>query len=226
MDSFVHTGPLGPRDVPQVFVRRCCSAFTGASFRVRVPPACARLLPWLASMHLGQRVGLDVAKTEVVQVAGRGVLLVERFDRGPSGTRRAFVSALTILGLHELAGRHATYHDLAEIIRQRFVRRKHTLYELLGLIVFNILVGNTDDHARNHPAFWDGERLELTPAYDICPHTRTGGEQAQAMAIGRNGERAAAGDDVLAGSPSLRTDGARRANGYRQSASGDQRGVG
>jgi serine/threonine protein kinase HipA of HipAB toxin-antitoxin module len=34
---------------------------------------------------------------------------------------------------------------------------------------FNILVGDTDDHARNHAAFWDGKLLELTPAYDICP---------------------------------------------------------
>jgi len=54
---------------------------------------------------------------------------------------------------------------------------------LFARIVFNIVVGNTDDHARNHAAFWDGERLELTPAYDICPQARVGGEQAQAMAI-------------------------------------------
>ena len=142
-----------------------------------------------AAMLLGDRVGLDVAETKVVQIAGRDVLLVERFDRGSNGTRRAFVSALTILGLHELAGRHATYHDLADVIRQRFVARRRTLHELFARIVFNILVGNTDDHARNHAAFWDGERLELTPAYDICPQVRAGGEQAQAMAIAPDGAR-------------------------------------
>jgi serine/threonine-protein kinase HipA len=36
-------------------------------------------------------------------------------------------------------------------------------------IVFNIVIGNTDDHARNHAAFWDGTHLDLTPAYDLCP---------------------------------------------------------
>jgi serine/threonine-protein kinase HipA len=45
------------------------------------------------------------------------------------------------------------------------------------------LCGNTDDHARNHAAFWDGQTLRLTPAYDICPQGRTGNEASQAMLI-------------------------------------------
>jgi serine/threonine-protein kinase HipA len=48
----------------------------------------------------------------------------------------------------------------------------------------NILVGNTDDHARNHAAFWDGQMLTLTPAYDICPQGRNTGRATQAMTIG------------------------------------------
>ncbi len=142
-----------------------------------------------AAMQLARLVGLHVADTELIGVAGRDVLLVDRFDRDERGGRKAFVSALTILGLHEMAGRHATYHDLADVIRRRFVRRKETLRELFARIVFNIVVGNTDDHARNHAAFWDGDRLELTPAYDICPQARAGGEQAQAMAIAPDGNR-------------------------------------
>jgi serine/threonine-protein kinase HipA len=55
-------------------------------------------------------------------------------------------------------------------------------------MLFNVLCGNTDDHARNHSAFWDGEKLALTPAYDICPQARAGGEATQAMLIAR-GER-------------------------------------
>lgn len=142
-----------------------------------------------AAMRLAQRVGIDVAATELVEVAGRDVLLVDRFDRGARRTRRGFVSALTVLGFHEMAGRHATYHDLADVVRRRFARRTATLHELFARIVFNIAVGNTDDHARNHAAFWDGNGLELTPAYDICPQARAGGEQAQAMAIAPDGGR-------------------------------------
>jgi len=50
-------------------------------------------------------------------------------------------------------------------------------------LLFNILCGNTDDHARNHAAFWAGKDLSLTPANDICPQSRSGNEQGQAMRI-------------------------------------------
>ena len=45
------------------------------------------------------------------------------------------------------------------------------------------MCGNTDDHARNHEAFWNGSNLALTPAYDICPQSRTGQQSSQAMLI-------------------------------------------
>lgn len=93
------------------------------------------------------------------------------------------VSALTLLGLDEMMARYASYEDLAEMVRHRFSDPKQTLRELYGRICFNVLCGNTDDHARNHAAFWDGRQLTLTPAYDICPQSRTGSEATQAMLI-------------------------------------------
>lgn len=122
------------------------------------------------AMDLARQVGLDVAHTEIVPVAGRNVLLVERFDRGTAGTRRMQVSAATILGINPDNSRAAaSYPALADKIRTSFVASDATLRELFGRIVFNIIVRNTDDHARNHAAFWDGTALTLTPAYDIAP---------------------------------------------------------
>lgn len=142
------------------------------------------------AMALARRCGLKVAPTEVTSVVGRDVLLVERFDRTTvDGERRLIVSALTMLGLDEMIGRYATYFDLADLIRKRFEQPAATLRELFSRIVFNICVGNTDDHARNHAAFWNGSTLALTPAYDICPQPRGGREANQAMAIGRDGQR-------------------------------------
>lgn len=144
------------------------------------------------AMRLAAWAGLDVAPVELTSAMGRDVLLVERFDRvgGPDGEwRRAIVSALTMLELDEMEARYASYADLAQIVRERFTEPKATLRELFARIVFNVLVGNTDDHARNHSAFWDGRTLTLTPAYDICPQGRSGGEASQAMAIAPNGFR-------------------------------------
>jgi serine/threonine-protein kinase HipA len=88
-----------------------------------------------------------------------------------------------------MMARYATYYDLADAIRGRFTEPKQALRELFSRITFNICVSNTDDHARNHAAFWDGKVLTLTPAYDICPQLRSGGEAEQAMAIRRDGYR-------------------------------------
>ncbi len=93
-----------------------------------------------------------------------------------------------------MAGRYATYHGLADLIRQRFTEPTATLRELFGRIVFNICVSNTDGHARNHAAFYrfdpGGIDLTLTPAYDICPQPRSGQSAEQALAIDRGGNRA------------------------------------
>lgn len=138
------------------------------------------------AMRLASLVGLNVAQVKLTQALGKDVLLIERFDRFAlknGWARRAMVSALTMLELDETEARYASYEDFATVVRHRFTHPTRTLEELFGRIVFNILCGNTDDHARNHAAFWDGEALTLTPAYDICPQGRTGGEATQAMLI-------------------------------------------
>lgn len=140
-------------------------------------------------MELARRCGLNTANVDLLEVLGKKVLLVGRFDRPGDGTRLAMVSALTVLGLDEMGARYASYADLADQIRARFTNSAATLRELFARITFNILIGNTDDHARNHAAFWDGHELTLTPAYDICPYPRSGGEAEQVMAIDRVGTR-------------------------------------
>src|ERR1041385_7868411 len=138
------------------------------------------------AMRLAARVGISAAPVRLERASGKDVLLIERFDRKKTDDgwqRRLMVSALTMLGLDELMARYASYEELATIVRHRFTEPKKTLKELFSRVVFNILCGNTDDHARNHCAFWNGSELALTPAYDICPQSRSGGEATQAMLI-------------------------------------------
>lgn len=155
------------------------------------------------AMKLAAACGLNAAPVSITRAAHKDVLLIERFDRTRTKdgwTRHAMVSALTMLGLDEMMARYASYEDLAELIRHRFTDPKDTLKELYGRICFNVLCGNTDDHARNHAAFWDGKMLTLTPAYDICPQGRTGNEATQAMLIKGEG-RASTLATLLAATP-------------------------
>jgi serine/threonine-protein kinase HipA len=75
-----------------------------------------------------------VGACRVDRVAGRDVVLVERFDRTSDGARRTVVSAHTILALDEVGAPVSSYADLAETIRFRFTRPKATLRELFSRI--------------------------------------------------------------------------------------------
>ena len=155
------------------------------------------------AMRLARRLGLRAASVELRRSAGKDVLLVERFDRilTTSGwERKAMVSGLTVLGLDEMMARYASYQDLAEHLRRRSITPTQDLAELFGRMVFNILVGNTDDHARNHAVFCDGSTLTLTPAFDVCPQARAGQEASQAMLVA-GGDRASRLTTCLAAAP-------------------------
>lgn len=143
-----------------------------------------------AATFLAARVGIKVARSQIRTVAGKKVLLLERFDRGPSGQRIQMLSALTILGVHEMEARYSSYPELVDAIRKGpWEDIPATLRELFTRLVFNVCIGNTDDHLRNHAAFWNGQRLRLTPAFDLTPQPRSGQTATHAIALTRTGER-------------------------------------
>lgn len=139
--------------------------------------------------ELARRVGLRVPETRVVQSLGKSVLLSRRFDRPGFRRRRHVVSGLTLLGLGEMTARHGTYPDLLDVLRLRAADPGTVGSELFMRIAFAIAISNTDDHLRNHAAFWDGKALELTPAYDLSPMNRSGETATQAIAYGREQQR-------------------------------------
>ncbi|MGB3186845.1 MAG: HipA domain-containing protein [Ornithinimicrobium sp.] len=140
------------------------------------------------AMDLARRAGLPTAHTHLLKSDGRDLLVVRRFDR-QGACRRQMVSGLTLLGLDEMEGRYATYPDLLDALRPRHTFDSQLGPRLFQQIAVRIALGDTDDHARNIAAFWNGHDLELTPAYDIAPGLRVGESASQAMAYGRNGER-------------------------------------
>lgn len=151
--------------------------------------------PWIraeaAAIELARLCGIEVPKAQVIKSMGRDVLLIERFDRAEGGRRRHVVSGLTMLGYDALLGaRYGSYPEMLDVLRERGSRYQDVGRRLFERIVFNVAIGNNDDHARNHAAFWDGTSLELTPAFDLTPQPRSTDTSAQAMAIGRDGSRA------------------------------------
>lgn len=143
-----------------------------------------------AATFLAACAGIRVASSEIRIVSGKKVLLLDRFDRLPNGERKQMLSALTILGQNEMGARHSSYPDMADEIRKGpWDTVDSTLRQLFTRLVFNICIGNTDDHLRNHAAFWDGQVLSLTPAFDLTPQRRSVETANQAISITRDQER-------------------------------------
>lgn len=138
-----------------------------------------------ASISLARRAGIEVPEARLVRSLGKDVLVVDRFDRDGAGGRRFVVSGLTLSGLGEMSGRHGTYLEFAAKLQEHGADVRSELYRRIAL---NMAISNTDDHLRNHAAFWDGSELRLTPAYDLSPMERSW-DANQAIAYGLDGRR-------------------------------------
>ncbi len=125
-------------------------------------------------LQLAATCGLNVADSRIVEIAGRDVLLVRRFDRdhAEEGFRRhRMVSALTLLRADDSVTNRAnwSYLLLADEVRRVSENPKADLNELFRRICFNAAVSNLDDHPRNHAMIATEKSWRLSPAYDLTP---------------------------------------------------------
>lgn len=151
-------------------------ADTGKTLYVAKFPSCkddydAGL--WEHFSHLlAAKAGINAAKTKVIATGEKyHTLLSERFDRTEDGKRIHFASAMTLLGLND--GDNATtghgYLDIVDFIIQNCTDVERNLQELYRRVAFNICIGNSDDHFRNHGFLLTAKGWTLSPAYDMNP---------------------------------------------------------
>ena len=130
------------------------------------------------TMQWGKKAGLRFADTRYHPLGiERGVIRILRFDR--RGAQRVMtVSAASLLQVAyppvtatDSSG--ASYPRLAEELK-RIGAPPEDGIELFGRMVFNAVVGNNDDHPRNHAVLFDldQQRWRLSPAFDVVPDTQ------------------------------------------------------
>ncbi len=128
-----------------------------------------------AFLSLAGECGIVVPETRIIELGGRKILLVKRFDQEPGHDgciRRLFLSAHSLLGLGESVTDRLgwSYLDLAHLLRRISSAPTRDATELFRRMVFNALVSNTDDHPRNHAVLGtDTGGWRLSPTYDLVP---------------------------------------------------------
>jgi serine/threonine-protein kinase HipA len=136
------------------------------------------VMAWeFVTLHLADAAGIAVPRSELLTLADRRVLVVQRFDRryGSTGASRiGYASAMTMLEASD--GDGASYLDIAAVIEERSDRASRDLEQLWRRMLFSVLVGNTDDHLRNHGFLHVPGRdaWRLSPAFDMNPHPIAG----------------------------------------------------
>jgi len=120
-----------------------------------------------AAMMAASAAGINIPKTQLIDLEGKHVLLSERFDRNKTG-RIGFISAMTLLGKQD--GESGDYADIALGLSDISASPAADLAELYRRILFSILINNTDDHLKNHGLTMYGSAWRLAPAYDINPN--------------------------------------------------------
>jgi serine/threonine-protein kinase HipA len=119
-------------------------------------------------LDLAEVSGIETPNHEVISIAGRSVLLVDRFDRGPAGERYGYMSAGTLVG--QSPSDYATsssYADVAALAREKGIRPCES--DLFRRLLFNCFIHNTDDHLRNHAFLRCGGEWRLSPVFDLVP---------------------------------------------------------
>jgi len=130
-----------------------------------------------ATLDLAVDAGLNIPEHRVETCGRFEVLLIERFDINPQGGRNHLLSMSTLL--NDL--NFYRYSDMAEIIREYSNYPKDDLEHMFRHMVFNALIGNTDDHEKNVSMMHSDNGWTLTPAYDLLPNYNANPEHATAF---------------------------------------------
>lgn len=112
---------------------------------------------------LAKACGIKMAETRLFDGQYFGA---ERFDRTPNGK----VHTISAAGLL-----HANYRipslDYATLLKLtlHLTKDMEQVTEMFRRMVFNILISNRDDHAKNFSFQWIDGAWKLSPAYDLLP---------------------------------------------------------
>lgn len=124
------------------------------------------------ALDLAREAGIRVPDSQLHRIAGRSVLIVDRFDRA-GDVRIGYVSAMTMVEASD--GGIGSYIDIAAVIEETSPAAGADLRELWRRIAFGVLISNTDDHLRNHGFLHaGGNTWTLSPAFDLNPNPAPG----------------------------------------------------
>lgn len=119
------------------------------------------------ALDLAAASGITVPRSELVEIDGRSVLIVRRFDR-VGAERVGYISAMTLV--QSADGESRDYVEVADAMTTVSDRTNEDLAQLWRRVAFSAAIHNTDDHLRNLGYLRQGRGWRLAPAFDLNPN--------------------------------------------------------
>lgn len=143
-------------------------------------------MAWEATaLELARKSGITTAAFELLRLAEhRSVLLTRRFDRN-ANIRIGYISAHSLTT--KLENETLSYAHLADTLAQYSPDPRRDQAELYRRVALSLLIGNVDDHFRNHGFLRRADGWELSPAFDLEPNRRP--DNVDATPITEGGEQ-------------------------------------
>lgn len=132
-------------------------------------------------MSLAKESGISIPDIKLItSKCGNKYFLIKRFDR--SGNKRIhMISAAALLEVDFMAP-SLDYNELIKLVRV-LTKNDDDVVEMYRRMVFNVLIDNQDDHAKNFSFIYDdvNKIYRLSPAYDITPGRTYYGEHTTSV---------------------------------------------
>ena len=132
-------------------------------------------------MTLAREAGINIPDIKLVtSKLGNKYFLIKRFDR--NGDKRIhMISAAALLEV-DFRAPSLDYNELIKLTRV-LTKNDDDILEMFRRMVFNVLIDNQDDHAKNFSFVYDdrSKTYRLSPAYDITPGRTYYGEHTTSV---------------------------------------------
>jgi len=142
-------------------------------------------------MELAQKAGLEVPDHKLFNDKYFGV---KRFDRKDNGEKVFMISASGLLD----ADHNQPVLDYTDLLSltAKLTRNMRDIEKMFRLMMFNVWINNTDDHAKNFAFLYEGKDWKLAPAFDL---TQTVGTWEHATSVNRHGRNITDADMLALG---------------------------
>lgn len=125
-------------------------------------------------MKLAKSFGLPVPDVDLLNIAGKDVFVVERYDRIKEANsiqrlhQEDFCQALSIMSTSKYQNNGGPgIIDIFNTILKVCTVPALESQKFLRYVLFNYVIGNCDGHGKNYSLIYKNNRIELSPLYDV-----------------------------------------------------------